>query len=155
MKAVQICNEWVKFTEEYIEAETEQEARRYFPAHWACLKAEMKEVIHRGSALDYLGKVYGVQNFYDGFSKFMIEQQQKYYWIAYWHQSREKMAAAFRAIRVKRMLGEWDLDRAHRYHTMLDNQLFKLLREFREIRSWRISNLEMANDVDDETPRSR
>lgn len=149
MEAVRICDEWAKFTEQYIEPETEQQTRRDFSAHWACLKVQMKVDNYRKSVLGYLEEFYAAENFYHGFLKFMSEQQGKYYWIAYWHRSRDKMAAAFRAIRVKRMLGEWDLDRSHRYHTMIDNQWFKLLREFREIRSWRLSNLEMANAVDE------
>lgn len=63
------------------------------------------------------------------------------------------MATAFRAIGVKHMLGEWDLDRARRYHTMLDNQLFRLLLEFRGMRAWRLDNLEMASGDDDAARR--
>jgi hypothetical protein len=103
-----------------------------------------------GSVADYLEMYYQTPHFFKGFCSFMSYDQKKFYWIAYWHRNREKMVGAFRAIRVRNMLREWDLDRSHRshrYHTMLDNQLFKVLREFREKHAWRISNLDMADDV--------
>jgi hypothetical protein len=138
-----------------IDPETEEKAQRDFPLHWNHLKTEMIEDGYEGSVADYLEMFYQTPVFLKGFCSFMSHEQKTFYWIAYWHQNREKMAAAFRAIRVKNMLREWDLDRSHRYHTMLDNQLFKLLREFRETHAWRISNLDMAEDVKEIAPVPR
>ncbi len=112
----------------------------------------MEEIHYSGSALDYFEELFDAQTFYQGFCGFMAGAQKKSYWDAYWHRNRDKMAAAFRAIRGQKVLGEWDLDCSHRYNTMLDNEFSKVFKEFREMRAWRLSNLEMVNVVVEDVP---
>ena len=58
------------------------------------------------------------------------------------------MEAAFRAIYARRMIQQWNPEKAHRYTTMLDNQFFKLLREYRNMQAWRLSQLTMVNEAE-------
>lgn len=149
-EAMYLCDEWNVAQMAGIHAEREAEAAHHFPRHWKRLQAAMAGSRDGDNAAFYLQIRFRQRDFDQNFEAFMLQQQKSAYWLAYWHQNRDRMAAAFRAIRVKRMLAAWDLERSHRYHTMLDNQLFRLLREFREMRAWRLSSLEMTHGVEEQ-----
>lgn len=146
LHAEAVCAEWEAFQDSATVVENEEDAKKEYPAMYTLLTAEINDSEHDGDVLSFLSAVTNNADFDSGFRDYIAGQYEAHYWVAYWHQNRDKMAAAFRAIRAKRMLAEWDIDRAHRYHTMLDNQFFKLMREYRETRSWRLANLQMAND---------
>ncbi|MDQ9169889.1 hypothetical protein Q8A64_05630 [Oxalobacteraceae bacterium R-40] len=146
-EAVVICTEWKRFRAQDSECNSAQQAQHAFPVHWEKLKEEMAASPDGNDPLFYLQHHYGGSDFAQGFAAYLLDQQKKYYWIAYWHQNRDEMTAAFRAIRIRRMLSAWEPERSHRYSTMLDNQLFKLLREFRDMQAWRLSHLDLTDDA--------
>ena len=62
--------------------------------------------------------------------------------------SEEKLTSELR--KKAMLLPKDDIELLSRYQTTLDNQLIKVLREFREHQAWRIKTLELeATDVDD------
>lgn len=145
-QAAKICHEWEKPDENDLFPESEDELRRQYPVHWQLLTAEAQRMADGDLALA-LKLLYNPDSFIQGFYHYMRDQHEKHYWVAYCHRHRDKMDAAFRLIRVRRMLAAWDPEKAHRYHTMLDNQLFKLLRELREVQAWRLSHLDLTDDA--------
>ncbi|WP_194727245.1 hypothetical protein [Noviherbaspirillum malthae] len=145
VQAEGICREWGAQQDGAIRLEEEEDARRQCPLHWRFLQAEVKKIGSKGDPALTLKLLYNADSFTEGFVCYMEDQYKAYYWVAYCHRHREKVKAAFGAIRSQRMLKAWDPEKSHRYTTMLDNQLFKLLREFREMRAWRLDNLDMMN----------
>lgn len=146
--AAGICREWEAVEKGEILLESEEDARREAPFSWRLLDAEGKRMEPAGDAALAIKIKYNPDTFIDGFFRYMGDKYKAYYWVAYCHRNSSKIEAAFRAIRAKRMLKEWEPEKSHRYTTMLDNQLFKLLREFREMRAWRLANLDMVNDAE-------
>jgi hypothetical protein len=59
--------------------------------------------------------------------------------------NRDNIHHACAAVRTEKMTAAWNLDRMHRYHTMLESQLYRALKELRTQQSWRLRQMaEMA-----------
>jgi len=54
---------------------------------------------------------------------------------------REQIYQARAAVRAEKMTLAWNLDRSHRYHTLLESQLYRALKELRTLQSWRLSQM--------------
>ena len=54
---------------------------------------------------------------------------------------REQIYQARAAVRAEKMTLAWNLDRSHRYHTLLESQLYRALKELRTLQSWRLQQM--------------
>jgi hypothetical protein len=145
--AVKLTIEWNGPDSEF-NVENEETAQRHCPLHWAKLATKAKELNVQGDHALALKLLYNPDRFKEGFQAYMSDRQQDYYWVAYCHRNRQRIEATFHAIYARRMIQQWDSEKAHRYTTMFDNQLFKLLREYRSMQAWWLSQLAMVDEVE-------
>ena len=52
--------------------------------------------------------------------------------------NREALNRAQGAVRAEKMTKAWNLERSHRYHTLLEGQLYRALKELRSLEGWRL-----------------
>ena len=55
--------------------------------------------------------------------------------------NREGIHQARAAVRVEKMTLAWNLDRSHRYHTLLEGQVYRALKELRSQQGWRLGQI--------------
>ena len=55
--------------------------------------------------------------------------------------NREDIHQARAAVRVEKMTLAWNLDRSHRYHTLLEGQIYRALKELRSQQGWRLGRI--------------
>ncbi|SNT11950.1 hypothetical protein SAMN06265795_11492 [Noviherbaspirillum humi] len=128
-----------------VKVETHEDAKRNCPECWS----ELLKESNRAGFSDpdaYLMKFKNakLKHF---FAEYCKEASKKVYWTAYWHENRTKIEFAFQAIRRNYVAAAWDAEKAHRYHAMLNNELFKLLKELRATQEWRLKTIE-ASDIE-------
>ena len=54
---------------------------------------------------------------------------------------REDIRQARAALRAEKMTLAWNLDRSHRYHTLLEGQIYRALKELRSQQGWRLGRI--------------
>ena len=54
---------------------------------------------------------------------------------------REGIRQARAALRAEKMTLAWNLDRSHRYHTLLEGQIYRALKELRSQQGWRLGRI--------------
>ena len=70
-----------------------------------------------------------------GVMNFLIERSNAIIFVL---SNGDEIRAAKSAIRAQRLTNAWNLERSHRYHTLLENQMFRALKELRAMQSWRV-----------------
>ena len=58
--------------------------------------------------------------------------------------NREGIHQARAALRAEKMTMAWNLDRSHRYHTLLEGQIYRALKELRSQQGWRLERTAIA-----------
>lgn len=69
----------------------------------------------------------------------LVSEQRRQSWaIVLLIKNREQIHQARAAVRAEKMTLAWNLDRSHRYHTLLEGQVYRALKELRTQQSWRL-----------------
>jgi hypothetical protein len=75
----------------------------------------------------------------DSANKEVANIQKKANAIIFLVEHREEINRARASVRADRMSTAWNLDRSHRYHSLLENQLYRALKELRTIQTLKVS----------------
>jgi hypothetical protein len=69
----------------------------------------------------------------------MNETRQHYNAVVFLIKNRVNIHQAHAAVRAEKMTLAWNLDRSHRYHTLLETQFYRALKELRTQQNWRLT----------------
>ena len=79
-----------------------------------------------------------------GAMNFLIERSNA---IMFFLSNGDEVRAAKSAIRAQRLTNAWNLERSRQYHTLLENQMFRPLKELRVMQFWRAGK-QLSSAVD-------
>lgn len=65
--------------------------------------------------------------------------------IVFLAENRQGIEQARAAVRAEKMTAAWSLDRSHRYHTLLEGQFYRALKELRQLQQWRLAQIPDAS----------
>lgn len=74
-----------------------------------------------------------------------IERRERAIYFLVTH--RDEIYRARAALRAEKIAQAWNLERSHRYHSLLESQLFKALKELRVQQAWRTSRTKMSESA--------
>jgi hypothetical protein len=144
------CGDFKNFRERFHDPE---QSKLHFPALVKEFASWAKAYGIPARDLFGLGNPQPDEEMIDRANKEVADLQKKANAIIFLVEHREEIDRARASVRAERMSTAWNLDRSHRYHSLLENQLYRALKELRTIQALKVSKA-LGNAIEASNIRS-